>query len=43
MVAFNHLKQALVDAPVMKPPKYDEPFELICEASHNAVSNFRPI
>jgi hypothetical protein len=35
MVAFNHLKQALVYAPTMKPPRYDESFEMICEASHN--------
>lgn len=37
MIAFNHLKQALVDEPIMKPPKYDESFEMICEASYNSI------
>jgi hypothetical protein len=37
MVVFNRHNQDLVDAPTMKPPKYDESFEMICEASHNIV------
>ena len=30
MIAFNKLKQALIDAPIIKPLDYDKPFELIC-------------
>ena len=37
MVAFNKLKQALIDAPVIKPPNYDKPFDLICKASYDAI------
>ena len=37
MVAFNKLKQALINAPVIKPPNYDKPFDLICKASHDAI------
>ena len=37
MVSFNCLKQALVDAPILKPSNYSEPFELVCNASHNTV------
>ncbi|MBI0384618.1 hypothetical protein JBE27_52275, partial [Streptomyces albiflaviniger] len=35
--AFNYLKQALMDAPIIKSPRYDKPFELLCDASHNTV------
>ena len=37
MIAFNKLKQALIDAPIIKPPDYDKPFELICKASNDAI------
>jgi hypothetical protein len=37
MVDFNHLKQALVDASIMKPRKCDETFEMIWETSHNSI------
>ena len=37
MVAFNCLKQALVDAPIVKPPNYSKPFELVCNAIHDTV------
>ena len=35
--AFNLLKQALVSAPIMKPPDWSEPFEIMCDASDYAV------
>jgi hypothetical protein len=35
--AFNLLKEKLVSAPIMQPPKWDQPFELMCDASDYAV------
>ena len=35
--AFNHLKIALLHAPVIKPPIWDKPFMLVCEASEQSV------
>ena len=35
--AFNTLKQALVSAPVMRNPNFDEPFILQTDASHIGV------
>ena len=37
MIAFNKLKQALINAPVIKPPNYDKHFDLICKASYDAI------
>ena len=35
--AFNRLKEALVSAPIIAPPNYSLPFEIICDASDHAV------
>ncbi|CAJ2679749.1 unnamed protein product [Trifolium pratense] len=37
MEAFQHLKQALISAPIMQPPDWSEPFEIMCDASDYAV------
>ncbi|XP_021723968.1 uncharacterized protein LOC110691358 [Chenopodium quinoa] len=35
--AFNRLKKALISAPVMQPPDWSLPFEIMCNASDYAV------
>ena len=35
--AFDTLKRALVSAPVLQPPNWAEPFEIMCDASNFAV------
>ena len=35
--AFNTLKRALVSAPVLQPPNWEQPFEIMCDASNFAV------
>lgn len=35
--AFNTLKQALISAPIVQPPDWTLPFELMCDASDFAV------
>ena len=35
--AFNHLKQALTSTPIIQPPDWTLPFELMCDASNYAV------
>ncbi|KAK0604452.1 hypothetical protein LWI29_015827 [Acer saccharum] len=37
MVAFNTLKNALTTAPVIIPPNWELPFELMCDASDYAI------
>jgi hypothetical protein len=37
MQAFNLLKEALITAPVVQPPDWTLPFELMCDASDYAV------
>jgi hypothetical protein len=37
LTAFNILKQALLKAPMIKPPDWRKPFELLCEASNESV------
>ncbi|CAM8940841.1 unnamed protein product [Rhodiola kirilowii] len=37
LVAFEKLKKALVSAPIIQPPNWDLPFELMCDASDYAV------
>ncbi|CAM9000173.1 unnamed protein product [Rhodiola kirilowii] len=35
--AFEKLKKALVSAPIVRPPNWDLPFELMCDASDYAI------
>jgi hypothetical protein len=35
--AFDQLKKALVSAPILQAPKWDEPFEIMCDASDYAI------
>ncbi|KAM2238273.1 hypothetical protein ACFX1S_013546 [Malus domestica] len=35
--AFNHLKKFLTSAPIIVPPDWSLPFELICDASDYAI------
>jgi hypothetical protein len=37
LVAFQTLKSALVSVPIIQPPDWSEPFEIICDASDYAV------
>nr|GEW18055.1 reverse transcriptase domain-containing protein [Tanacetum cinerariifolium] len=50
--AFRTLKEKLTEAPILTPPKWDQPFELMCDAGDYAVGailglrvekHFRPI
>jgi hypothetical protein len=35
--AFNTLKEALISAPIIQPPNWKVPFEIMCDASDYAV------
>lgn len=35
--AFEHLKSALITAPIMQPPDWSKPFEIMCDASDYAI------
>jgi len=35
--AFRSLKEALISAPIVQPPRWESPFELMCDASDYAV------
>ncbi|CAM8919424.1 unnamed protein product [Rhodiola kirilowii] len=37
LVAFKKLKEALISAPIIQPPRWDLPFELMCDASDYAI------
>jgi hypothetical protein len=37
--AFNLLKQALISAPIMQPPDWNQPFEIMCDASDYVVGD----
>src|SRR5215216_6061589 len=37
IAAFENLKNKLVSAPIMQPPKWDEPFEIMCDSSDYAL------
>uniref|UniRef100_A0A0D3D3J8 Reverse transcriptase RNase H-like domain-containing protein n=2 Tax=Brassica TaxID=3705 RepID=A0A0D3D3J8_BRAOL len=37
MEAFKNLKNALISAPIVQPPDWDLPFEIMCDASDFAV------
>ena len=34
---FKNLKEAFISAPVLQPPNWDQPFEIICDASNFVV------
>jgi hypothetical protein len=38
LAAFRTLKSALVSAPIIQPPDWSQPFEIMCDASDYAVS-----
>jgi hypothetical protein len=40
LVAFRTLKSALVSAPIIHPPDWSQPFEIMCDASDYAVARF---
>ena len=35
--AFDTLKKALISAPVLQPPNWEQPFEVMCDTSNFAV------
>ena len=37
VASFSRLKEALVSAPILQPPDWDQPFELMCDTSDYAV------
>ncbi|CAM8981710.1 unnamed protein product [Rhodiola kirilowii] len=37
VTAFETLKQSLITAPIIQPPNWSLPFELMCDASDNAI------
>ncbi|CAM8886387.1 unnamed protein product [Rhodiola kirilowii] len=37
LMAFEKLKKALVSAPIIQPPNWDSPFELMCDVSDYAI------
>ena len=37
VVAFDRLKKALVTTPILQPPKWREPFNIMCDASDYAL------
>ncbi|KAL0408192.1 UNVERIFIED_CONTAM: Retrovirus-related Pol polyprotein from transposon.6 [Sesamum radiatum] len=36
-VAFNKLKDSLTSAPIIQPPNWELPFEIMCDASNHAI------
>jgi hypothetical protein len=37
LTAFRTLKSALVSAPIIQPPDWNQPFEIMCDASDYAI------
>jgi hypothetical protein len=37
LAAFQNMKSALVSAPIIQPPDWSQPFEIMCDASDYAV------
>jgi hypothetical protein len=40
LAAFRTLKSALVSTPIIQPPDWSQPFEIMCDASDYAVEQF---
>ena len=40
MTAFEEIKNKLIEAPIVVPPTWNEPFEIMCDASDFAVGAF---
>jgi hypothetical protein len=40
LAAFRTLKSALVSAPIIQPPDWSQPFEIMCDASDYAIGEF---
>jgi hypothetical protein len=38
--SFNILKETLISAPIIQPPDFSLPFEIMCDASDYAVGQF---
>ena len=38
ILAFKQLNKSLIATPVTKSPKWDQPFEIICETNNNVES-----
>ena len=38
--AFKALKKALISTPILQPPNWEQPFEIMCDASNFAVGAF---
>jgi hypothetical protein len=39
LAAFRTLKSAIITAPIIQPPDWSQPFEIMCEASNYAVGS----
>jgi hypothetical protein len=38
--AFENVKKKLTEAPVLRPPNLEHPFEVVCDASHMGIGGF---
>ena len=37
VLTYENLRDALITTPIIQPPKWDEPFEIMCDASNYAI------